>query len=316
VRGWALVRNIGLVAYAIAFVWSFAYNGLPVARLAVLAWVGGAFVVGNIGKSWLLQIRMVRDLVFYTLMWMSYDYSRGIADTFGFPLQVEAPRNIDKVLFFGHDSNQVIQDLLFRRTTPWYEVMFSIVYFTHFLFPVAASVYLWVRNRDEWIRYIRRFATVLFVGVACFVVLPTAPPWMAASRQHPYQIMDQLSRTTARGWSELGLDTVGVLLIRGREWANPTAALPSLHAAFALFLVLFFWNRIPDRRIRWATTLFPILMALSLMYFAEHYLVDILAGWALVIGSFWFWNRWEKRRTGTSVDHAITLTRIHTPTEG
>ena len=111
-RGWALVRNIGLVAYAIAFVWSFAYNGLPVARLAVLAWVGGAFVVGNIGKSWLLQIRMVRDLVFYTLMWMSYDYSRGIADTFGFPLQVEAPRNIDKVLFFGGDD-------FFRMADDW-----------------------------------------------------------------------------------------------------------------------------------------------------------------------------------------------------
>jgi membrane-associated phospholipid phosphatase len=37
-------------------------------------------------------------------------------------------------------------------------------------------------------------------------------------------------------------------------------------------------------------------MALSLMYFAEHYLIDILAGWALVAGSFWFWGRWERRQ--------------------
>ena len=304
-RGWALVRFLGFYAYAVAFVWSFTQNGLPVARLAVLAWVGGAFVVAKIGKPWKQQVTMVRDLVFYAVMWMSYDYSRGIADTFGFPLQVEAPRNIDKVLFFGHDSNQVVQDLLYRSRIPWYEVIFSIVYFTHFLFPVAASVYLWIRNRDEWIRYIRRFATVLFVGVACFVVMPTVPPWMAASDRYPYQIMDQLSRTTARGWSELGLHTVGVMLIRGREWANPTAALPSLHAAFALFLVLFFWHRIDNKWLRRATALFPVLMALSLMYFAEHYLIDILAGWVLVLGSFWFWGRWERRR-GDPIRNPVT----------
>jgi membrane-associated phospholipid phosphatase len=47
---------------------------------------------------------------------------------------------------------------------------------------------------------------------------------------------------------------------------------------------------------RFAAATFPVLMALSLVYFAEHYVVDVLAGWLLVAGSFWFWGRWERRR--------------------
>ncbi|NDA76279.1 MAG: inositol phosphorylceramide synthase [Actinobacteria bacterium] len=229
-------------------------------------------------------------------MWLAYDYSRGIADTFGFPLQVEAPRNIDRAMFFGTDPNAWMQHHFLEGAVRWYDVLGSLVYFTHFFVPVATSVYLWIRYRDQWLRYIRRFATVLFAGVLTYVVLPTAPPWMASSKKFPYQIMEPLSRPTGRGWSKLGLETVNSVLLKGQQWANPTAALPSLHAAFALFVVVFFWNRMPTRWVRCVSLLFPLAMALTLVYFGEHYVTDILAGWLYVGLSFWFWNRWESRR--------------------
>ena len=135
-----------------------------------------------------------------------------------------------------------------------------------------------------------------WVPVLMFVLLPTAPPWMAASKRHPYRILPPLERTTGRGWSELGLETVTSLLIRGQQWANPTAAFPSLHAAFALLVVVFFWPRFTRRWQRIAAGSFPLLMAFSLVYFAEHYVADILAGWILVAGSFWVWGRYERSR--------------------
>lgn len=290
------VRLVALVLYGLAFVWSFQANGIPVARLAVLGWVGGTFLVGNIGKPFAKQRQMVVDLVFYAAMWLSYDYSRGIADTFGFPLQVEAPRNIDRALLLGTDPNAWMQRHFLEASVRWYDVLGSLVYFTHFFVPVATSVYLWMRYRDEWLRYIRRFATVLFAGVLTYVVLPTAPPWMAASEKYPYQIMEPLARPTGRGWSELGLETVNVVLLKGQQWANPTAAIPSLHAAFALFVVVFFWTRMPNRWWRGVSLLFPLAMALTLVYFGEHYVTDIVAGWLYVGASFWFWGRWESRR--------------------
>jgi membrane-associated phospholipid phosphatase len=264
--------------------------------MAVLAWVSAAFILGNVGKPWRKQWQMIGDLTFYACMWLSYDYSRGIADSFGFPLQVELPRNIDKVLFFGNDPNVWMQDQLWNKNIQWYDVFGSIVYFTHFFVPVATSVYLWIRYREQWLRYIRRFASVLFAGVATYVVMPTVPPWMAAEEKYPYQILEPLQRSTGRGWNWLGLETVSNVLLRGQQWANPTAALPSLHAAFALFVIVFFWQKMTNKWVRYSSLLFPLSMAWCLVYFAEHYITDVFAGWAYVGASFWFWNRWEAKR--------------------
>jgi membrane-associated phospholipid phosphatase len=206
------------------------------------------------------------------------------------------PRNVDRFLFFGTDPNTWMQQQFLGDSIRWYDTLGSLVYFTHFLFPVAMSVYFWMRDRPQWLRYIRRFATVLFAGVVTYVLLPTAPPWMASSERHPYQILEPLARTTGRGWNALGLDTVNSVILQGQQWANPTAAIPSLHAAFALFMVVFIWPRISRTWTRALLAMFPIAMALSLVYFAEHYVIDILAGWLYVVAAFWFWGRREKKK--------------------
>lgn len=293
------VRVVMFVLYGAAFVWSFANNGLPVARLAVLGWVAVAFVIASITKPTRQQLQMLGDLTLYAVMWLSYDYSRGIADSFGFPLQVELPRAVDRFLFLGTDPNVWMQRHFLGSSIRWYDTVASLVYFTHFLFPVAMSVVLWMRSRSQWLRYVRRFASVLFAGVLTYVVLPTAPPWMASKA--PYSIFADvldapLARTTGRGWNALGLETVSSVILRGQQWANPTAAIPSLHAAFALFMVVFVWKRIERRWVRVLLALFPLAMAASLVYFAEHYVIDVLVGWAYVAASFWFWGRWERRR--------------------
>jgi membrane-associated phospholipid phosphatase len=290
------LRLLLFIVYGSVFVWSFANNGLPVARLAVLGWVAVAFIISSITKPTRQQLQMVADLTLYAVMWLSYDYSRGIADSIGFPLQVEMPRNVDRFLFFGTDPNTWMQQQFLGDSIRWYDTLGSLVYFTHFLFPVAMSVYFWMRDRPQWLRYIRRFATVLFAGVVTYVLLPTAPPWMASSERHPYQILEPLARTTGRGWNALGLDTVNSVILQGQQWANPTAAIPSLHAAFALFMVVFIWPRISRTWTRALLAMFPIAMALSLVYFAEHYVIDILAGWLYVVAAFWFWGRREKKK--------------------
>jgi len=91
------------------------------------------------------------------------------------------------------------------------------------------------------------------------------------------------------------------VLLKGQQWANPTAAIPSLHAAFALFVVVFFWRRMPNSWWRGLSLTFPLAMGLTLVYFGEHYVTDIVAGWLYVGGSFWFWGSWEARRAARTL---------------
>lgn len=296
---WHLVRAGLLVVYVLVFTWSVLDRGLPVARLAVLSWVAVALVLASVGRPVRDQVRMLGDMAVYTAMWLAYDRSRGMADGLGMPLQVEAPRNIDRFLFAGTDPAVWLQGHLYQPEVRWYDVVFSLTYFSHFFLPVALAVVLWITDRGEWVRYLRRFATVLLGGVLGYVLVPTAPPWMAAGDD--LAALPPLVRPTARGWDALGLDTVGRMLLAGQGWSNPTAAMPSLHAAGSLVVVLWIWPRCRSWWLRAPLAGFPLLMAVTLVYFAEHYVIDVLAGWALVVAAFWWWDRWESRRDAEAV---------------
>ena len=63
------------------------------------------------------------------------------------------------------------------------------------------------------------------------------------------------------------------------HYGNNVAAMPSLHAAYALLVVLFLW-RLSPWWVRPLLALYPPAMAFSLVYGGEHYIVDCVAGWA------------------------------------
>jgi membrane-associated phospholipid phosphatase len=99
--------------------------------------------------------------------------------------------------------------------------------------------------------------------------------------------------------------------------SNPVAAMPSLHSAFALLVVAFFFNRV---RKRWLPLLiaYPIAMATTLAYTGEHYIVDALVGWAYVglvflfvgLGELWWQDRRERQVFAAA--EAVAARRIDT----
>ncbi len=129
---------------------------------------------------------------------------------------------------------------------------------------------------------------------------------------YEFDALPPLRRPTGNGWRHIGLDGFVEAWDVGRDWANEVAAMPSLHSAYALFVVVFFWPRIQPTWVRWALLAYPLTMAVALMYFGEHYLVDAIGGWAIVGISFFVWNRIERRldeRSETAI--AVDARRRH-----
>lgn len=80
------------------------------------------------------------------------------------------------------------------------------------------------------------------------------------------------------------------------DWGNAVAAMPSLHASFALIVPAFFLPWLRPIWLKAAVLVFPVIMLTSLVYLGEHWVIDGLVGWAIVGGSFWLWNRIEARQ--------------------
>lgn len=299
-----VVRLVLMFAYLATYLWWLREKGLPVDRISVAISVGIFLVCAFIGKSWRTWGVLLLDCVGYCLMWIAYEKTRGTADAgidfFGlfhldFPLQVESVRNIDRFLFFGHDPNVVLQQHFMESHIRWYDVVASITYMTHFVVPIIVMGALWATSHRQWARFMKRFATLLAVGCLMFVTMPTIPPWMAGDRKYPYQLFDPLHRNAGRGFRHLGFQSFtndyNIQLSNG----NAVAAMPSLHASFALIVPAFFLPWIKPKWLKAVVLTFPVIMLTSLVYLGEHWVIDGLVGWAITGGAFWFWN-WHERR--------------------
>jgi len=127
-------------------------------------------------------------------------------------------------------------------------------------------------------------------------------PWMAAKNYH---MLPPLTRSAGRGFIAVGLRAAANSWKNALDWGNAVAAMPSLHASFALIVPAFFLPWIKPKWLKALVLLFPVMMLTSLVYLAEHWVIDGLIGWAIVGGSFWFWNWQEARRRRVRAERSI-----------
>jgi membrane-associated phospholipid phosphatase len=293
------VRMTAIAVYAVLYIRRFKTDGLIIDRISVAISVGIFLLCAFAGKPWRRWAILVIDAVLYALMWYCYEVTRDAAATLGLPLQVQAPRNIDRALFFGYDPNVWMQQHFYHANDiRWYDNVASCMYYTHFIFPVIALAVVWAVSRVQWVRFMKRFASLLAAACVMFVLMPTVPPWMASStdKRYHYRLFPPLARHTGRGFSDLGFHGFVKDWGSALKWGNAVAAMPSLHASFALFVPAFFLPMIKPIWLKALVLVFPIMMLTSLVYFGEHWVIDGLVGWALVGASFMFWNWFEGRQ--------------------
>lgn len=301
----AWLRRTTLTCFCIYAVTWTRDNGILWDRLGIARAVTIFLICAFIGRPVRQWGTLAIDLVLYCAMWFAYETTRGAADgkIFGikFPLQVQSVRNIDRALFFGHDPNTVLQEHFWKVDVHWWDKVASLTYFTHFIFVPIVMGALWATSHRQWARFMKRFATVLGVACLMFILLPTVPPWMAAKNYH---LIPPLTRSAGRGFVAMGLHAAANSWKNALDWGNAVAAMPSLHASFALIVPAFFLPWIKPLWLKVAVFAFPVLMLTSLVYLGEHWVIDGFVGWAIVGGSFWFWNRFETRQRRSRAQRA------------
>ena len=128
------------------------------------------------------------------------------------------------------------------------------------------------------------------LALVVYITYPMAPPWLAAQQG---AVSGHIARITGRGWYDL---RAGDLHQKLSAVGNPVAAMPSLHAAVSLFVAVYGAYRLRSRW-RWLLLLYPLTMAFTLVYYAEHYVIDIVAGYVVTGLVLWGCAAWERRRT-------------------
>jgi membrane-associated phospholipid phosphatase len=263
------VAFAGALGYLIAISWYLLLHGgwpTPDYLIPPLLLVAVA-----IGKGWPFLL----DWGPFLLLVLSWQATADLAYRLGRPVHVTQPAAFDWWLFHDHLPSWELQRWLFDPDhAHWYDWVATAQHGAHFLLPVAAGMFLWLRGRRLYWRYLCSLMTVFYIGFAGYVLYPAAPPWMAAQQQ----VIPPVQRVISVTLGKLTV-TEPIGLAYNHLSGNPVAAIPSLHAAvpvlIALVLVrLYGWRAAP-------AFLYPLAMGFNLVYLGEHYVVDVLAGYAV-----------------------------------
>jgi hypothetical protein len=260
--------------------------GFPGSRTQIFVVVGvGLMASGAATTSGARWKRVLVDwLPFYVLLTL-YDTLRGAADNWLLP-HVTPQIKIDEWLFGGTAPTVTLQHWLYTPGVahPWDYAAFA-VYMTHFVLPFIVAGVLWKYAHERFRRFAWLFVLLTFAALVTYAVYPAVPPWMASQNGFlppTAKIIDEM-------WTHVRFGNGSGIFSGTGHFADPVAAVPSLHSAYPMLLVLFFWKS--AGRWRWLLPLYPLAMALTLVYTGEHFVIDVLLGWAYAAVVFVVGNR-------------------------
>ncbi len=311
-RRLTMLRRTAVSIWIVVVGYRIATTGIAFNRELLLLYICTGLAAASIGRRRVLSV--LRDWLPFAVVLVVYDLSRGAADLIGRPTLWHWQADADRWLFSGTMPTVWLQERLKQPFPPWWEVVISTTYMSFFILPYVIAGALWLRDRDEWKQFTQLFVGLSFSALVIYAVLPAAPPWAAArcaagdvatgpsgpdcmfrsAREAPDGGIlgamsggqpganDWVERISTRGWGKLNLDTARALLDEGQASVNLVAAIPSLHAGLSAAISIFLWRRV-QRRWRPLLVGYPLIMAFTLVYSAEHYVVDIVLGWVLAL---------------------------------
>ena len=151
---------------------------------------------------------------------------------------------------------------------PWLVQALNVFYISgHFVVTIAFFAWLYRRSRPAFCLFRNAFVLTTAIAVAIHWQFPTAPPRLAG-----VGLVDTLKR-----FSHLDIGSPA-----SSPFSDPVAAVPSLHAAWALGvgigLVLYARSRVG----RVIGAVYPFAVALTIVVTGNHFVFDAIAGMAVL----------------------------------
>ena len=184
-----------------------------------------------------------------TLVSFPYFLLRGVADNVGMPHREGSILPLERVLGAGALPSERLQQFIGAPAAIVWGAFG--VYALFAVTPVVVFAYIGATRPHLLVSLFTMYAVLMYGAVVFFLLMPTAPPWMAVTLDHKYQ-------------------TVAVD-------PNKLAAFPSLHVAMPAAMA--FW--LASERMRtqaFAFWVLTLLTGVTVVYLGEHYVVDAIGG--------------------------------------
>lgn len=234
---------------------------------------------GRPGRVWLAG---VRELAVLVTLYVAYSASRLVADDSPGPAAARARDLLDLERGLGlaweGQLNRLFVDV------DWLGLAASFQYATaHYVVTAVALVWLYRRGPTAYLPARRALLVATVAGLVLYLLLPMAPPRFTPD------YVDVLHLHAETGW--WGAEASAPQGLGGLT--NQLAAFPSLHAGWALWVALAVRRTSDHQVLRGLAWAHALVTAVVVVGTGNHWVLDVVAGWAVVVGGFAVADRWR-----------------------
>jgi len=228
----------------------------------------------------------------FVVLLLVYDSLRGFAPYLNKHVHYLQMPNFDKWLFHGSLPTAWLQQHWYFGQLVWYDYYFYLLYMCHFLTPLLVAIAIWKWRPQHYNRYVMAFLLMSYAGFVTYILFPAAPPWLASQMGD----ISSIHRISSDVWWALGVHDFSTLYSKFSP--NEVAAVPSLHAAYPVMILLFIRRAFGWR---WALAFiwYPLSMWVGVVYLGEHYVFDVLLGIVYALAAYgvtnWVFDRYGRR---------------------
>jgi hypothetical protein len=256
------------VAYLIL---SYLLVGFKTDQLVLIALFNLAFYASAITR------KFITGFSIFVVYWIIFDYMKAFPNYNYAPVHIADLYNFEKHLFGIH-----IGDKLFTPNEYWrfngntgLDIICGIFYLCWIPVPMGFALYLFIKNRRDFLLFLLTFVLVNFVGFVVYYTFPAAPPWYV--QYHGFNFVPHTPGNTAGLAKFDAYFNISLFKSIYAKGSNVFAAMPSLHSSYPI-IVLYYGlkNKLTKANIFFAVVMLGIWF--SAVYLSHHYVLDVLAG--------------------------------------
>lgn len=193
------------------------------------------------------------------------------------PIFDVAERHAHQILALEHalhvDMELFVQRIVLERT-PWLMPLLARVYYSHIVVGVLFLVYNYtVYPRDKFQSIRRALALENIIAFTLLTLWRCAPPRLLPEEDGFIDVLH--GSRSGSAWTQ-------------NKFQLTIAAMPSLHFGNSVLIALCLWRFSPHWYIRAVAPMWPVMMGLTIVVTANHFLLDALVGAGVTLAAYRF----------------------------
>lgn len=225
------------------------------------------------------------DFLPFAFFGAMYDFLRIYPKNWAGPIHIDWPYHLEKMFFGFNYHGRVITPNEFFLTHHYalLDVVTGLAYSLHMVVPIGFAFISWLRHPLESRRFIQAFLLVNFFAFITYIAFPVAPPWYV--ELYGFAPASWSLPSNAAGLSHFD-ELFGVTYFHDIYAKNAWVfgAIPSMHSAFPLLVILFARRFMTKGLI--PLYIYMFLIWFSAVYLCHHYIIDLASGVLYVLVAF------------------------------